>query len=520
MAFLVLLLPGAMSVNAQELPATIPVAAATTHTPSALTPTVKPPSGGPFVPTKTPTPLFGRPITPTPFVVPSPSVSPTPGTRDLPPPHLGYGVNIGPHSRVPYETVSRLRVDWVKLYDVPQLDDYPGMRTLYRLEIRPRGDLETFRREVMERAREVAAMGADAIEVGNEPNLISEWPPGPNPRQFTEMLGVAYQAIKTVAPHVVVVSGGLAPTLTTGDGGAMNDLSFASEMLAAGAGAYFDAFGYHPYGYNQPPEADPHAHELVFRRTERVRELLEAYGLRDRQIWITEYGWLRSPREDGVNCDGQAGFQGFEWLQFPGDVVADYTVRALQYADEHWPWVGPTFLWNLDWQMYEESYEPRCSQMRWFGILYPDGSPTVVFNRFAGAPRRFSEYRPVLGAWTSDMTEAVEAFCPTEVRIGRFKVLNEGYPAAFEAQVQPAQGPGIPKVGVSKGLAKSGDQVDVFVWTGDVEPGLHLIAVNMFTFIDGRRISTNVRGWVLAQPPRSPECVANAPDGFLFDNAQ
>jgi hypothetical protein len=117
------------------------------------------------------------------------------------------------------------------------------------------------------------------------------------------------------------------------------------------------------------------------------------------------------------------------------------------------------------------------------------------------------------------MTEPVEAFCPTEVLIGQFKVVNEGYPVRFQAEVAPAQGPGLPMVAVSAGLVSSGDDVDVYVWTGNVEPGLHLIAVNVHTFIDGRRVSTNVRGWVLARPPSSPECVANAPPEFAFDNA-
>src|SRR5690606_34656531 len=159
-----------------------------------------------------------------------------------------------------------------------------------------------------------------------------------------------------------------------------------------------------------------------------------------------------------------------------------------------------------------------CSQMRWFGILYPDGRPTVIYERFAAAARRYSEYRPVLGARTTDMTESVEAYCPVEVSIGTFKVVNEGYPVACEAVVQPAQGPGLPTAADSKNVVTNGDQVDVFVWTGDLEPGLHLVAVNVFAYLEGRRLSTNVRGWVLAQPPTTPGCVANAPAGARFDN--
>src|SRR5690606_37537180 len=95
---------GAMSARTPAARAQEPATPSQTPTapPADATPTVAPPSGGPSVLTATPTPLFGRPASPTPFVIPSSSVSPTPGEPDLPPAHLGYGVNIGPHSRVPY----------------------------------------------------------------------------------------------------------------------------------------------------------------------------------------------------------------------------------------------------------------------------------------------------------------------------------------------------------------------------------------------------------------------------------
>jgi hypothetical protein len=64
---------------------------------------------------------------------------------------------------------------------------------------------------------------------------------------------------------------------------------------------------------------------------------------------------------------------------------------------------------------------------------------------------------------------------------------------------------------VSQDAARAGDEITVYVDTGNVEPGLHVIAVNVVTYRSGRRMSANVRGWVLAQPPTSPDCVANAP---------
>ncbi len=414
---------------------------------------------------------------------------------------------MGPFGRVSDEAVYNLNIDWIKLYDVAQLTDYPGLRVLYRMDIRPHHSMAEFRREIVHRTEEIAPKGVDAIEVGNEPNLILEWHTGPDPAEFAQYLCVAYEAIKSVAPHIVVVSGGLAPAPSLPDGSAVNDLVFANGMLSAGAGGCFDAFGYHPYGFNLPPEASPYDYEYGFRRVERIRELLVEHKLRDKQIWLTEYGWLYSSQEQGVNCEGHPEFQGYEWLQVPMSAAADFVPRALTFADENWHWAGPTFLWNLDWQLSDMD---QCNQMRWFGLLNRDGTPNAIYHRFANAPRRYSDYEPILSTWTEDMTEIVEAYCPDDIKIGEFQVLNTGYPVPLQARIEPVQGAGIPLTYVSREAAQSGQKIDVFVETGNVEPGLHMVVVNVVMFRHGRRVSTNVRGWVLAQPPTSQECVANA----------
>ncbi|MBN1284842.1 MAG: hypothetical protein JXB47_05560 [Anaerolineae bacterium] len=480
----------------------------------------------PKLPTVTPTrtPLFGVPTathTPTPAAVPTHIVMPViEGTPDPSLPHLGYGIHVGPHTRIDPALVYNLNVDWVKLYDVPQLDDYPGLRVLYRMDIDPMPNLDAFRAEIIHRTQEVTAKGVDAIEVGNEPNLIIEWAPKPNPEEFTRYLCEAYRAIKSVAPGVIVVSGGLAPAPSLPDGSAINDLEFAQRMLDAGAGRCFDVFGYHPYGFNLPPEASPYEYEYGFRRAERVRKLLVGYGLGSKSIWMTEFGWLYAPSEEGVDCNGKPGFTGFEWIQLPKATVAEYVVRAIRYADVHWPWAGPMFLWNLDWQMYGEDYLPLCNQMRWFGLVDRNGNPNIIYQRYAAAPRRFnprltsaaraSLSEVTLTTWTEDMTEIVEAYCPAEVRIGSFTVVNDGPDIGFEAVIEPVQGPGIPVTHTSRHTATHNDEVEVYIQTNTLKPGLHLVAINIVMFYDGRRMSTNVRGWVLAQPPTSPECVANA----------
>jgi hypothetical protein len=416
----------------------------------------------------------------------------------LPEPHLGYGINVGPHFNGDPGMVGRLGMDWVKVYDLPDISKYPNQRVLYRINVQWTTNFAHLRAEVGRQAREAFSRGVDALEIGNEPNLFHEWPNGPNAWQYTQVLRASYQVVKDISPELVVVSAGLASTLTTPDRHAIDDLEYAREMLDNGAAQWFDAFGYHPYGYNQPPEADPYEHELVFRRVERVRELLLEFGIRDKQIWITEFGWLRTPREEGVNCDGHPNFQGFEWMQFPGDLQATYTVRAFEYADRHWPWVGPMFLWNLNWHTYEENYAPLCEQMRWFGILNRDGSPNATYRAVQGMEKRYSDYLPRLEIWVEDMTETVEAFCPGAVYFGNFSVLNVGYPHPLAITVEPAEGANMPRVAVSPNLATSGDVIDVWVDPGDVDPGTHMIIINVRTIIDGQSRSTHVQGWVMA----------------------
>ncbi|MBN2471121.1 MAG: hypothetical protein JXN59_10385, partial [Anaerolineae bacterium] len=39
----------------------------------------------------------------------------------LPPAHLGYGIHLGPHLPAPPEQITRLGMDWVKIYEAGQV---------------------------------------------------------------------------------------------------------------------------------------------------------------------------------------------------------------------------------------------------------------------------------------------------------------------------------------------------------------------------------------------------------------
>ena len=97
------------------------------------------------------------------------------------------------------------------------------------------------------------ALGADAIEVWNEPNIDREWPNGQvNGGTYTQMLAAAFNAIRTANPNTIVISGAPAPTGFFGTAGCTaqgcNDDVFMQQMAEAGASAYMDCIGLH---YNE-----------------------------------------------------------------------------------------------------------------------------------------------------------------------------------------------------------------------------------------------------------------------------
>jgi hypothetical protein len=115
------------------------------------------------------------------------------------------------------------------------------------------GDYEAYTNEFAAYLGEVAALGPDAIEVWNEPNIDREWPVGQiNGATYTRMLAKAYNAIKTRNANVMVISAAPAPTGFFGAAGCTangcNDDVFIAQMRNAGAAQYMDCVGAH---YNE-----------------------------------------------------------------------------------------------------------------------------------------------------------------------------------------------------------------------------------------------------------------------------
>ncbi len=115
------------------------------------------------------------------------------------------------------------------------------------------GDFDGYISRYAQFVGEVAALGVDAIEVWNEPNIDREWPTGQvNGANYTRLLAAAFNAIKSRRPETLVISGAPAPTGFFGAAGCnpngCNDDVFMQQMAAAGAAQYLDYVGLH---YNE-----------------------------------------------------------------------------------------------------------------------------------------------------------------------------------------------------------------------------------------------------------------------------
>jgi GH35 family endo-1,4-beta-xylanase len=207
-----------------------------------------------------------------------------------------------------------------------------------------------------------------AYEIWNEPNLYYEWGNlPPDPAAYTELLQVAYTAIKEVDPAAIVISGGLS---TTGQGSdtAYGDLAFLEGMYEAGAKDYFDALGSHPYAYGRgPDEIDPDGLSLT--RVQEQRRVMLAHDDGDTPIWITEVGWvLQTSWELGEH--EKIGVT--EWEQ------GEYLSQAYTKVRQEWPYVEGMFLFNLDFSTV--SWYPAAETMRWYAILNPDRTPRPAYT--------------------------------------------------------------------------------------------------------------------------------------------
>ena len=234
-----------------------------------------------------------------------------------------------------------------------------------------RGD---FKETVSNWVAGIAAAGADAIEVWNEPNLPREWQSGYiSPQAYTDLLCSAYAAIKRANPNTWVISAAPAPTGYFGGchPHGCDDVPWLQGMYNAGAANCFDFIGAHHNSGATPPAAtsghpaDPgdHHHSWYFLpQTQIYYNIFNG----SKQLFYTELGYV-SP-------------EGFGWIPDTFAWGANTTVaqQAQWLADvvnlsRQTGMVRVVIIWNVDAQCYGMCGGVQDPQAG-YAIIRPDGS--------------------------------------------------------------------------------------------------------------------------------------------------
>lgn len=256
----------------------------------------------------------------------------------------------------------------------------------------PPADPATYAAFVGAIAQRYCGTALTAIEVWDGENLQYAWgKKAPNPAEYMALLAPAYRAIKSACPLIYVISG--APT-PAGDVAPeqIDDFTYLEQMFQGGLSDYSDGIGVHPGGYNVPPSATtetacvathqfgdsfigpciaPH-HSWSFRSTmEGYRNLADKYGAGKKLIWPTEFGWAA----------GGTTLLGYEYANDNSyDDQAAWEVDAFTMMRD-WGWVGPAFLFNLNFRITNSS-----PGFMW-GIVASDGTPLPAYNALKAMPK-------------------------------------------------------------------------------------------------------------------------------------
>jgi hypothetical protein len=257
----------------------------------------------------------------------------------------------------------------------------------------PPADPQTYANFVGAMAGQFCGTSLKAIEVWNEENLHYEWGNKPlDPAEYMNLLKASYASIKAACPEMLVISGALTPAASNGTF-ALDDFAYLEGMYQNGLAQYSDGIGAHPSGYNVPADVTwenacsviqqtgnsfngacdtPH-HSWAFRSTmEGYRNIMTVYGDTNKRIWPTEFGWAAGGAFDPRYA--YANDNGF-------DEQAAWTVQAYQMMKD-WGWVGPAFLWNLNFRVVADGTE----KAQW-GIVGNDWQPLPTYLSLQAMPK-------------------------------------------------------------------------------------------------------------------------------------
>ena len=231
------------------------------------------------------------------------------------------------------------------------------------------GDFNSYINSYAQFVAGVAALGADAIEVWNEPNIDREWPVGSiNGSTYTQLLAAAFNAIKGSSGGTIVISAALAPTGFFGSAGCgtggCNDDVFMQQMASAGAAQYLDCVGLH---YNEgiispnQGSGDPRGGYPTYYFGSMLQRGYAPFG--GKPVCFTELGFL-SPEGFNTPLPGNFAWAANTSVQEHATWLAEAASRAAQSGQ-----VRLMIVWNVDFPFYTAD-----DPMGGYAMFRPDGS--------------------------------------------------------------------------------------------------------------------------------------------------
>jgi hypothetical protein len=217
----------------------------------------------------------------------------------------------------------------------------------------------------------LAAAGADAIEVWNEPNIDREWQIGHiSPQAYTNLLCTSYRAIKNANSGTAVISAAPAPTGSFGgacqpNGGNCDDLPFLQGMYNAGAVQCMDYIGaHHNSGATSPSARSGHPadgggghHSWYF--LPQTQLYYQTFG-GARKLFYTEMGYAS---QEGV----PAFSDWFAWARGTNNAQQAAWLAEAVRLSINTGMVRCIIVWNIDFVRY--GYDPQDG----YAIIRPGG---------------------------------------------------------------------------------------------------------------------------------------------------
>jgi len=207
-----------------------------------------------------------------------------------------------------------------------------------------------------------------AVQVWDQPNIRPHWGERyASPAEYVALLQPVAAALHAADPHIVVLAGGLAPTIEQSEWN-QSEVAYLDGMYRAGAKGSFDALAAKPYGFWSGPEDRRVAPDVLnFSRLILLRETMLRYGDGERAIWAVEFGWNALP----AGWSGRAS----PWGTDSEGKQAGRTVAALRRAQTEWPWLAVACLQGLRFPAAAPD-----DPLRGFALLSDDFSPRATYT--------------------------------------------------------------------------------------------------------------------------------------------